>query len=154
IEVIDGNYAALKQMQVTMIAQQATGFSFYASWPTPPVSSPFSYARMTVRTTLELSCAPETITKVIHAAMVIHFYVSDQEFKTPQWVIACDTCTGCSINAEMAPSPIVPEKSADDLPLARALRLRLVELARVSNAVVLLAENDGGSDVEYEWHPS
>ena len=54
----------------------------------------------------------------------------------------------------MAPSPIVPDKHDDELPLARALRLRVVELARISNKVVLLAENDGGAGLEYEWHPS
>jgi hypothetical protein len=54
----------------------------------------------------------------------------------------------------MAPSPIVPDKQADDLPLARAMRLRIVELARISNSLVLLAENDGGEGLEYEWHVS
>jgi hypothetical protein len=54
----------------------------------------------------------------------------------------------------MAPSPIVPDKGADGLPLARALRLRIVELARVGSTVVLLAENDGGAGLDYEWHPS
>ena len=53
-----------------------------------------------------------------------------------------------------APSPIVPDKHADELPLAQALRLRIVELARVSNTIVLLAENDGGEGLEYEWLPS
>jgi hypothetical protein len=60
----------------------------------------------------------------------------------------------CRIIAEMAPSPIVPEKTNDALPLAQVLRLRIVELARVSNVVVLLAENDGGDGLEYEWHAS
>ena len=91
---------------------------------------------------------------MIHAAMDIHLCFSDHDFKTPEWVSAGDQCTVCRIIAEMAPSPIVPEKCADGLPLARALRLRLVELARISNAVVLLAENDGGPNLEYEWHAS
>jgi hypothetical protein len=60
----------------------------------------------------------------------------------------------CRIIAEMAPSPIVPDKAADELPLGRVLRARIIELARISNTVVLLAENDGGEGLEYEWHVS
>jgi hypothetical protein len=51
----------------------------------------------------------------------------------------------------MAPSPILPGSIEDELPLAQALRLRIVELARIANTVVLLAEHDGGSGLDYEW---
>src|SRR5439155_10591887 len=98
----------------------------------------YDYARMTVRTTLELRCTPDTVTRVVHAAMDVHLCVSDRDFTAPEWVSAGDQCTVCRIIAEMAPSPIIPDKRSDGLPLARALRLRVVELARVSNAVVLL----------------
>jgi hypothetical protein len=60
----------------------------------------------------------------------------------------------CRIIAEMAPSPIVPDSTGDPLPLSQVLRLRIVELARVANVVVLLAENDGGAGLEYEWQAS
>lgn len=54
----------------------------------------------------------------------------------------------------MAPSPIVSDNAGDDLPLARHLRLRVVELARAGREVLLFAENDGGADAEYEWRVS
>jgi hypothetical protein len=65
-----------------------------------------------------------------------------------------DECKVCEIIAEMAPSPIVSDKREDDLPLARALRLRVRQVVKVGRSVVLMAENDGGPDVAYAWRAS
>jgi hypothetical protein len=119
--------------------------------------------RITVRVSLEISCGAmvpsadasgdaSTATQVVHAVTDIHL-CSDGR-RDPEWVSSGSVCTVCRIIAEMAPSPIVPDKAADGLPLARVLRLRIIELARISNTVVLLAENDGGEGLEYEWHAS
>jgi hypothetical protein len=111
------------------------------------------YSRVTVRTTFDVACAPDGgAAKQVHAATDIHLCTDDTG--GPAWVSSGDACVVCRIIAEMAPSPIVPDKAADGLPLARALRLRVVELARVANRVVLFAENDGGEGLDYEWHPS
>src|SRR5262249_4732002 len=135
VEVIDASVPGLDQMQVSMMTAQAGGFAFQASWPgfqaTPGVT------RMTVRTTLELTCDTPGLTRVLHAAMDVH--LCNKDYRAFEWVSSGDACTVCGTIAEMAPSPIIPDKKADGLPLARALRLRVVELARVSDAVVLLA---------------
>jgi len=54
----------------------------------------------------------------------------------------------------MAPSPIVSDNQGDDLPLGRVIQVRVVEVARASNGVLLFAENDAGEQARYEWHVS
>jgi hypothetical protein len=153
IEVIDATHPELKQIEVSMVTAQPSGFSFEARWPASFYLRLDALERMTMRVSLELECTVE-MTRVVHAVTDIHLCGIGPDYMKPTWVSSGDRCTVCSIIAEMAPSPIVPDKGADGLPLARALRLRIVELARISNAVVLLAENDGGHAIEYEWHPS
>jgi hypothetical protein len=152
IEELDTNDPFLQGMQVSMITKQAGGFSFLATWPAPIRYAYYGdgYSRLTIRVTLELRCDPNP-SRMVHAVTDIHLCDGDQGIV---WVSSGDRCTVCRIIAEMAPSPIVPDKQADDLPLARAMRLRIVELARISNSLVLLAENDGGEGLEYEWHVS
>ncbi len=155
VEVIDATVPALLGISVTNVTKVNGGFSFDASWvdPIPENVTTFDVSavvRMTVRISLELSCSA-TETRIVHAATDVHLCIGEGDV---EWVSSGDTCIVCRVIAEMAPSPIVPDKSVDALPLARALRLRIVELARVSNTVVLLAENDGGDGLEYEWHCS
>lgn len=158
IEVVDATQPQLQAMQVTNLQKQPGGWSFDASFPAPldiyPQESALeSVGRMTVRITLELDCAPQPVTRIVHAATDIHVCADGDQVV---WASSGDSCTVCRVIAEMAPSPIVPDHSANagDLPLARALRLRLVELARIADTVVLLAEHDGGAGLEYEWHAS
>src|SRR5262249_40666891 len=142
----------LTSLAVISMTRAATGYSFKARWAallSPTLAA--GTVRITVRTTLEVSCVPDTITRLVHA--VTDLYLCGGDFGT-EWASSGDRCVVCRIIAEMAPSPIVPDKTADELPLARALRLRIVELARVSNTVVLLAENDGGDGLDYEWQAS
>jgi len=68
-----------------------------------------------------------------------------------QWESSGSTCIQCCVVCEMAPTPITSDNTGDDLPLARALRLRVIELARAGNQVVLFAQNDAGEEAEYEW---
>jgi hypothetical protein len=70
------------------------------------------------------------------------------------WESSGSTCIQCCVVCEMAPTPITSDNTGDDLPLARALRLRVIELARAGNKVVLFAQNDAGGDAEYEWRVS
>jgi hypothetical protein len=65
---------------------------------------------------------------------------------------SCLLC--CPIVAEMAPTPILSNNRGDDLPLARALRLRIAALAHAGRHVLLVAHNDAGAGAEYEWHVS
>ena len=151
IEVIDSTNAQVGAMTTSGVTREATGFSFQAAWPNQLFLPPDGMTRMTIRVSLELSCG-DGGTRVLHAVTDLHL-CDDNNFGV-EWVSSGDRCVVCQVIAEMAPSPIVPDKSDDELPLARALRLRIVELARVSNTIVLLAENDGGEGLEYEWHPS
>lgn len=159
IQILDATTPALGNMQVSALQKVAGGFSFDATWPAPLSFSPGfgpggeGFARMTAMVEFELACDPAPATRVVHAAHDLHLCLDDQR-QDVEWVSSGDQCVVCRIIAEMAPSPIVSDKQSDALPLARALRLRIVELARVANSVVLFAENDGGDQLEYEWRPS
>jgi hypothetical protein len=154
VEVIDATPPELRELRVENVTRTSPAsserFSFTIVLPSEPAISPRDIVRMTVRTTFEVDCGGG-VTRIVHAAHDIH--LCTEEFGVVYWVSSGEICV-CRVVAEMAPSPIVPDKVTDGLPLARALRLRIVELARVSNALVLLAENDGGDGLEYEWHPS
>jgi len=150
VEVIDATDPALLDFAVSDVLPNPSGFGFLGRWPGPVTFRAEGMTRITVRVTFEAACpdAPQ----VVHAVTDVH--LCDLDGLAAQWVSSGSVCSVCRIIAEMAPSPIVPGAGADELPLGRVLRLRVVELARVSGTVVLLAENDGGSDVEYEWSAS
>jgi hypothetical protein len=148
VEVIDASHSWLRELSVDNIEPSTTGYTFDASWPNAAAGG-YAIPRMTVRTTLEIRCDDRVMT--VHAVTDVHLCDIEDGF---EWASSGDRCSVCRIIAEMAPSPIVPDKRGDDLPLSQALRLRLVELARVSNTVVLWAENDAGDGAEYEWHAS
>jgi hypothetical protein len=152
VEVLDASHPALRALQISELVPNAEGgFSFQGTFPDPLpyVDAEDGYERLTVRVTLDVAC--EGGSRQVHSATDIHMCLLEG---TGGWASSGEACCVCRIIAEMAPSPIVPEKHTDDLPLAQALRLRIVELARVSNTIVLLAENDGGDELEYEWVPS
>jgi hypothetical protein len=155
IEVLDATTPELLSIQIGPLTKVAGGFSFQVTIPQSAYLDP-GYSRMTVRTTFDVGCAADGgAAKQVHAATDLHLCYDDGSIGGgSEWVSSGDRCVVCRIIAEMAPSPIVPDKAADGLPLAKALRVRVVELARVSNRVVLFAENDGGEGLDYEWHPS
>jgi hypothetical protein len=71
------------------------------------------------------------------------------------WRSAGESCLlCCPIVAEMAPTPIRGDSQGDDLPLARALRIRIAAFAHAGRQVLLVAQNDAGPDAEYEWRVS
>jgi hypothetical protein len=152
VEVIDATDPALLDFEVSEVLPVPAGFAFLGRWPGPVTFRSEGMTRITVRVTFEAACpdAPQ----LVHSVTDVH--LCDLDGLPVEWVSSGSVCSVCRIIAEMAPSPIVPGAGAggDELPLARMLRLRVVELARVSGTVVLLAENDGGTDVEYEWSAS
>ena len=152
IEVVDATDPQLSGMLVSNVQPVAGGFSFDASWADPLALGPGQFVRMTVRVTFEIGCGPGGDPKQSVASITYVQLCGDDDVMS--WVSSGDECKVCAIIAEMAPSPIVPDEAADDLPLARVLRLRLVPVARVGRTVVLFAENDGGPDLAYAWHPS
>ncbi len=153
ITVVSAQPQALAAMQVTNVQAVAGGWAFHAAWPGPLTGlDASSAAQMVVKASFDVACTPDGGgARLVEAITNVHLCLGDTDV---EWVSSGDLCTVCRVIAEMAPSPIVPEQRTDALPLARALRLRVVPLARVGKSVVLLAENDGGSGLEYEWHAS
>lgn len=147
LEVVDATVPTLLSVQVTNVQPAAGGFTFHAEWPEP---LDIESASMTVRATLQLQC-PGSAVKSVQSHTHIHLC---QDYGGLEWVSSCDWCTVCVPVCEMAPSPIVPAADHDGLPLARAIRLSLVPVARVGRSVILLAEHDGGAGLSYEWHAS
>jgi hypothetical protein len=149
LTVLETNRPALASFQASEMAPEPGGFAFRGTWAEPFNFSPDGGAQMTLKAAFEIACdADAQDLRTVEALTAVHLCVDES---TLEWVSSGDQCTICRIIAEMAPSPIVPDKIPDGLPLGRAIRLRLVELARVGDTVVLLAENDGGADLEYEW---
>jgi hypothetical protein len=153
VTVIDATIDLLKEMQASALVPVPGGFTFDASWPNPLPIIPDGFARMTVEVAFEIVC-DATTGETRKVTSITHVHLCLDETGHSEWASSGDECTVCDIIAEMAPSPIVPDAAHDDLPLARALRLRVVPLARIGKSLVLLAENDGGDGSEYEWHPS
>jgi hypothetical protein len=145
-QVLDATTPQLASLVFSDIQGTAEGYSFTAS-----PASQFSLAgsdtqRISILAAFEVQCDGHT--QLVHSVTDVYFCQDRNEIS---WASSGESCCVCRVIAEMAPSPIVPGDVDDDLPLARALRLRIVELARVSDVVVLLAEHDGGADLDYEW---
>ena len=149
IKVTSATYPELTQLQVTQLTKLAGGFSFLATWPAPLALKPDGYTQLTLQTELEIACGEGT--RKVVSTTEIDLCIGETDL---EWVSSGDACTVCKSIAEMAPSPILPDPAPDGLPLSRAFRLRLVEVGRAGNTLLLLAENDGGEGLDYEWHPS
>jgi hypothetical protein len=148
IEVVTSPIPELMQMTVSNVAANATGFSFDASWPPPLQIMPSQDSMVIVRATFDMSCPPNQ-TRQVQAHTHVNLCEGGADYV---WVSSGDECTICGVIAEMAPSPIVPDKGADDIGLGRVIRLRLVVLARIGDSLLVWAEHDAGTDVEYEWN--
>jgi len=152
VEVIaTQSWTDMMDMQVSNIQPAPQGFTFHAQWPEPFNVQPDHFASMRMRTTFNLQC-PNNVTKLVHAHNTIHLCVDEDG--EPMWVSSGDECTTCTQVCEMAPGPIVPAAKTDPLPLARALRLGLREVARIGRSSVLVAEHDGGAGLDYRWEAS
>jgi hypothetical protein len=152
VAVIDAAPPQLASMTVTNMTKVTGGFQFTAGWAeTLPSTSCFGTQTMTVKATFDIACA-DGGTKTVEARTRID--ICDGSDGSLAWVSSGDQCCDCVIIAEMAPSPIVSDKTKDDLPLARVVRLRVVELARAGRQVLLFAENDAGPELELDWNVS
>lgn len=151
VEVVSAATLELGAMQVTSIQPWPGGFTFQASWPQPLNLQPEDWVKLTLRVTMQITCLPQNDLRTVTSLTHVNLCIVDDQLG---WVSSGDECKACAIIAEMAPSPIVPDPKTDELPLARALRLRIVPLARIGRTLVLLAENDGGDGVSYDWVPT
>jgi hypothetical protein len=168
ITAVSGD-ARLANVQITGVQATSGGFSFDARWPALDMLDaslgPTDLAsRLALEVTFEVGCAADagadagsaadaeagSATRLVTSTTYFEACQADGVF---EWAVG-NQCYVCNVVAEMAPSPIVPDKCGDELPLARAVRLRLVVLARIGGSLVLLAENDGGPGQDYAWHAS
>lgn len=144
LDVLDATSESFRNLTFSNLTSDSGEFTFTAHAENLALAPE---ARVTLRATLEVACAGD-VTRIVHAVTEIYFC---DVYSGLRWASSGEACCVCRVIAEMAPSPIVPGEVSDDLPLAQALRLRIVELARVSNTVILLAEHDGGEGFDYEW---
>jgi len=152
VDVLQGGYGELFDMVVSNIQAITGGFSFHAQWPNGIGCGATPEAGMTVKTTFQIQC-PDNSVKTVESYTNIHLCVDVNG--TAQWVSSGEQCCVCYPPVcEMAPSPIVPAAQSDDLPLARALELAIATVARIGRSLILLAENDGGPGLDYEWEAS
>ncbi len=151
VEAIEATTPELLPVAIADVAPMPGGYTFDATFPEPFTADPRAWARVTFRVTFTIDCTPSPAKTVQSTTFV---QLCDELGGSMLWVSSGDECNVCSIIAEMAPSPIVPERRPDDIGLAHAVRLRVVEVARVGRARVLLAENDGGDGMTYRWQAS
>ncbi len=134
-------------MTAQITTKTSTGFTFTASWSSIPQT-------MTAMVTFQVACGDagldggvQTVESTTDLALC--------GVTAPQtWESSGSTCIQCCVVCEMAPTPILSDNMGDDLPLSRALRLRVIEVARAGKQVVLFAQNDAGDGAEYDWRVS
>ena len=134
---------------VSALTKTSTGYTFTAS-AIPKFSS-----SMTAKVTFQVGCGDAGLDGGIQTVeSTTDFALCIVGSSSHAWESSGSSCIQCCVVCEMAPTPIVSDNHGDDLPLARALRLRVIELARAGKQVVLFAQNDAGPDAEYEWRVS
>jgi hypothetical protein len=152
ISVKTANPPQLGKMQVSALTQLAGGYSFHATFDGPLSLEPNGWVMLEVEVELDIACDPSgTDIRTVTSRTEIHLCMGDADL---EWVSSGDECTVCKIIAEMAPPPMLPDPVPDGLPMPRAFRLRVVELARVADSVLLFAENDAGAEARYDWQVS
>jgi hypothetical protein len=130
---------------VQSLTKTTGGYSFKAS------SLVFNGSVMTAKVTLQIACGDAGLDGGIQTVESMTDLALCGVDGPPQWESSGGTCIQCCVVCEMAPTPIVSDNHGDDLPLGRALRLRVLEVARAGNRVVLFAQNDAGGAAEYDW---
>jgi len=160
IALIDASHPEWGRIALTPVRESAPGvFEFEASWPTP--QSTIEGVRITLEVTFVVRCneeggppddGPET-TRTVKA--LTNLLLCGSTIGTASWIPSGDICNVCAIIAEMAPTPIVPGRHEDPLPLGEALRLHVKTIARIGRSFILLAEHDGGATGHtYAWMAS
>ena len=141
------------QVTISNVRPEGTGFAFDAAWSVAPAFQCAPSDSWTFKTTLQLQCDGGGVRAVESSTNVR--LCQDGFAQTKAWVSSGDTCNTCATICEMAPSPIVPAQADDNLPLGSALTVAIRALAKVGNALVLLAEHEGGTDMfSYDWRVS
>jgi hypothetical protein len=147
IQVIEAGYPEMMLAQITAISPIDGGFTFHVQWPAPLQVNPDEWASMTWLATMDVSCAGSGA-RLVQARTYINLCIAQGQ---AVWVSSGDECTACTQICEMAPGPTLSGASPGGRALSRAVRLALVEIARVGRSVIVLAEHDGGPGLRYRW---
>jgi hypothetical protein len=132
-------------MIINQLATASGGYTVKLAW-TSGIAQ-----QMSVKVTFQVVCSDGGVQTV---ESTTDLELCGTTTQTLAWESSGSNCIQCCVVCEMAPTPIVSDNAGDHLPLGRALRLRVVELARAGKQVVLFAQNDAGSDAEYDWRVS
>lgn len=135
-------------LAISDMSRTAAGFDFAVSWGQSQGDH-----LVTVRLTLDCADAGADAGTVLVTSRTTLALCDNGDY-SQSWKGAGEECTVCRIIAEMAPSPVVSDNQGDDLPLGRVVQLRVIELARAGNQVLLFAESDAGADSDYTWNVS
>lgn len=151
VDVINASPVDSDKPAITNLRAEKEGFAFDAIWPQGRPKSSCGMVRepsWVFRTTLILQCGGQE--RIVLSDTVL---VLCGEYGTT-WASSGDLCDECAVICEMAPSPIVPGKVDDDLPLGSALNVVIRPQVRVGGAVVLLAEHAARDGLSYAWQVS
>lgn len=141
----------LEGAKITNVTAISGGFRFDITWPKPLPGYYTESWSADLQFTVSFSLACEAGTRAVESTTYVDRCLDGDSVV---WRSSGDACVECRVIAEMAPSPIVSDNRGDELPLGRVLQVRVVEVARASNGVLLFAENDAGEQAGYEWHVS
>jgi hypothetical protein len=156
LRVIDASDPGWKDMffdNVQVVSPSEFKFNF--AWANPPAAR--DEVRITIEATFSVQCEGEAGTDAgtIRTVQSLSNVIRCTGRGLSSWISSGDICNVCAIIAEMAPTPIVPGRHEDPLPLGEALRLQVKTIARVGRTLVLLAEHDGGGEGHaYAWKAS
>jgi hypothetical protein len=150
VEIVAQVTHSRTQATISNIRADGDGFAFDVAWSEPGPDDGCMYwewePAWTFRTTLRLQCGGQE--RSVDSFTVVTLCGWDPP---RQWASSGESCDICANVCEMAPSPIVPDVSGDDLPLASALNVTLRPLARVGGTVVLWADHAPREGLSYAW---
>ena len=142
------------QVAISNIRADGQGFAFDAVWSTAPTCACDLADSWTFKTALQIQCDGGAV-RTVESLTNLRLCGDSGTWSGRTWVSSGDSCFTCATICEMAPSPIVPTQAGDDLPLGSALTVAIRTLAKVGNALVLLAEHEGGGGAfSYDWSVS
>lgn len=145
------------RVAISNMRADGQGFAFDAAWSAEPVFACGPSDSWTFKTTLQMQCDGGGVRAVESSTnlRLCEDGVGMGGLPGRTWVSSGDTCHTCATICEMAPSPIVPAQAGDELPLGSALTVVIRSLAKVGDALVLLAEHEGGGGAfSYDWSVS
>jgi len=151
VEVTAKSPASASDPVISNVRTDGNGFAFDAAWPSgAPNDACWNWQEPSwiFRTTLRLQCGGQE--RTVEASTTVALCGAGGR----TWGSSGDACAECAQVCEMAPSPVVPAKADDDLPLASALSVALRALVRIDDAVVLLAEHAATGGLDYAWQVS